>query len=53
MWSGYGLITKILIMQTVKEDRIHMAQESMITKFITVTLRVRKPVENFNLQKKT
>ena len=40
MWSGYGLIMKIHVMQTAKEDLIHMVQESVITKFITVTIRV-------------
>ena len=31
---------KIHVMQTAKEDLIHMVQESVITRFITATIRV-------------
>ena len=40
MWSGYGLIMKILSMQTAKKEHILMEQESIITRFITVIIKV-------------
>ena len=36
---------KIQVMQTAKEDLIHMVLESQITKFITVTIRVSDVLE--------
>ena len=40
MWNGYGLIMKIHVMQTAKEEHILMEQESIITRFITVIIKV-------------
>ena len=34
------MIMKILVIRTAKEAHIHMVQESVITRFITVTIRV-------------